>query len=162
MIEGIDRLLNKILVFLIFLQGMGLVVLIGLEVLFRYALGNALSWPEEVAGILFTWFTLIGTVLVTRSGEHIEFNSLLVRLPLGVNRALGVFNQLIIAAFAVFMLVYGCKYAMMFTFEKTPAAGINLLWLNLALPLNGLFILLYALWNILKILSRSHAEAGNP
>jgi len=162
MMEAVDRLLTKLLVFLIFLQGMSLVVLIGLEVLFRYALGNALSWPEEVAGILFTWFTLIGTVLVTRSGEHIEFNSLLVRLPSGVNQALAVFNQLIIGAFAMFMLVYGYKYAMMFTFEKTPAAGINLLWLNLALPLNGLFILLYALWNILKILSRSHAQAGNP
>jgi TRAP-type C4-dicarboxylate transport system permease small subunit len=154
--------LNKLLVFLIFLQGLGLVALIGLEVLFRYALGNALSWPEEVAGILFTWFTLIGTVLVTRSGEHIEFNSLLVRLPRGLNQALGVFNQLIIGAFAIFMLVYGYKYALMFTFEKTPAAGINLLWLNLALPLNGLFILLYALWNIRKTLSRPRAEAGRP
>ncbi|MGE5257886.1 MAG: TRAP transporter small permease [Hyphomicrobiales bacterium] len=160
--EAVDRLLNKVLVFLIFLQGIGLVLLIGIEVVFRYALASALSWPEEVAGILFTWFTLIGTVLVTRSGEHIEFSSLLAKLPAGVNKVLGVFNQLIIGAFAVFMAVYGYKYAMMFTFEKSPAAGINLLWLNLALPINGLFILLYALWNILKILSRPSGEAGRP
>ncbi len=162
MMGAFDKFLNKVLVFFVFAQGMGLVILIGIEVLFRYALANALSWPEEVAGILFTWFTLIGTVLVTRSGEHIEFSSLLVRLPPGVNKALGVFNQLIIGAFAVFMVIYGFNYAMMFTFEKTPAAGINLLWLNFALPVNGLFILLYALWNILKIIARDPAEAGNP
>jgi len=161
MMGAFDKFLNKVLVFLVFVQGMGLVILIGIEVLFRYALANALSWPEEVAGILFTWFTLIGTVLVTRSGEHIEFSSLLVRLPPGVNKALGVFNQLIIGAFAVFMVIYGYNYAMMFTFEKTPAAGINLLWLNFALPVNGLLILLYALWNILKIITRGPAEAGN-
>jgi len=161
MMGAFDKFLNKVLVFFVFVQGMGLVILIGIEVLFRYALANALSWPEEVAGILFTWFTLIGTVLVTRSGEHIEFNSLLVRLPPGVNKALGVFNQLIIGAFAVFMVIYGYHYAMMFTFEKTPAAGINLLWLNFALPVNGLLILLYALWNILKIITRGPAEAGN-
>jgi TRAP-type C4-dicarboxylate transport system permease small subunit len=161
MMGAFDKFLNKVLVFLVFVQGMGLVILIGIEVLFRYALANALSWPEEVAGILFTWFTLIGTVLVTRSGEHIEFSSLLVRLPPGVNKALGVFNQLIIGAFAVFMVIYGYNYAMMFTFEKTPAAGINLLWLNFALPVNGLLILLYALWNILKIITRGPAEAGD-
>ncbi len=161
MMGAFDKFLNKVLVFFVFVQGMGLVILIGIEVLFRYALANALSWPEEVAGILFTWFTLIGTVLVTRSGEHIEFSSLLVRLPPGVNKAVGVFNQLIIGAFAVFMVIYGYNYAMMFTFEKTPAAGINLLWLNFALPVNGLLILLYALWNILKIITRGPAEAGN-
>jgi len=161
MMCAFDKFLNKVLVFFVFVQGMGLVILIGIEVLFRYALANALSWPEEVAGILFTWFTLIGTVLVTRSGEHIEFSSLLVRLPPGVNKALGVFNQLIIGAFAVFMVIYGYNYAMMFTFEKTPAAGINLLWLNFALPVNGLLILLYALWNILKIITRGPAEAGD-
>jgi len=161
MMCAFDKYLNKVLVFFVFVQGMGLVILIGIEVLFRYALANALSWPEEVAGILFTWFTLIGTVLVTRSGEHIEFSSLLVRLPPGVNKALGVFNQLIIGAFAMFMVIYGYNYAMMFTFEKTPAAGINLLWLNFALPVNGLLILLYALWNILKIITRGPAEAGD-
>ena len=161
MMGAFDKFLNKVLVFFVFVQGMGLVILIGIEVLFRYALANALSWPEEVAGILFTWFTLIGTVLVTRSGEHIEFSSLLERLPPGVNKALGVFNQLIIGAFAMFMVIYGYNYAMMFTFEKTPAAGINLLWLNFDLPVNGLLILLYALWNILKIITRGPAEAGN-
>jgi TRAP-type C4-dicarboxylate transport system permease small subunit len=153
--------LNKVLVFFIFIQGIGLVVLIGIEVLFRYALANALSWPEEVAGILFTWFTLIGTVLVTRSGEHIEFNSLLVRLPPAATKALGVFNQLIIGAFAMFMVIYGYNYSMMFTFEKTPAAGINLLWLNLALPINGVFILVYASWNILRTIARGSAQAGS-
>ena len=162
MVETVDSLLNKILVFLVFIQGMGFVILIGIEVFFRYALGNALSWPEEVAGILFTWFTLIGTVLVTRGGEHIEFSSLVVRLPAGLNKAVGVFNHLVVGAFALFMAVYGYKYAVMFTFEKTPAAGINLLWLNLALPVNGLFILLYGVWNILKIISRAPAEANTP
>jgi TRAP-type C4-dicarboxylate transport system permease small subunit len=157
-----DRLLNKILVFLVFIQGLGLVILIGIEVVFRYALGNALSWPEEVAGILFTWFTLIGTVLVTRSGEHIEFSSLLARLPSNMNRVLAVFNQVVIATFAGFMVVYGYKYAMMFTFEKTPAVGINLLWLNFALPINGLFILVYALWDIIKLIARTPSEATTP
>jgi TRAP-type C4-dicarboxylate transport system permease small subunit len=100
-------------------------------------------------------------VLVTRSGEHIEFNSLLVRLPPAVTKALGVFNQLIIGAFAMFMVIYGYNYSMMFTFEKTPAAGINLLWLNLALPINGVFILVYASWNILRTIARGSAQAGS-
>lgn len=155
--DTVDRLINRILVFLIFMQGLGLVLLIGVEVFFRYVLGSALSWPEEVAGILFTWFTLIGIVLVTRSGEHIEFNSLIARVPPLLNKMFAVFNHLLITGFSLFMIYYGYSYAMMFTFEKSPAAGINLLWLNLALPINGLFILFYAQWNIIRILRKKGA-----
>jgi TRAP-type C4-dicarboxylate transport system permease small subunit len=158
MLALFDRLLKELLVFSLFIQGMALVILIGIEVLFRYVFGNALSWPEEVAGIVFTWFTLIGTVIVTRSGEHIEFTTLLSRLPPGLNKLFAVFSQLVISMFATFMVIYGYQYAIMFTFEKTPAAGINLLWLNFALPVNGALILFYAMWNILKIVSRARLE----
>ncbi len=152
MIQKMEAILRRILILVVSLQGLALVVLIGMEVFFRYVVGRALSWPEEVLGLIFVWFTLIGVVLLTQSGEHIEFSFFVSRLGPRVGKFFAVFIQAVIAFFAVLMILYGYSYAIMFLSERTPAAGINALWLNLSLPICGLLILLYSQLNILKIL----------
>ena len=152
MIQKMEAVLRRILILVVSLQGLALVILIGTEVFFRYIVGRALSWPEEVLGLIFVWFTLIGVVLLTQSGEHIEFSFLISRLGPRVGKYFAVFIQAAIAFFAVLMILYGYSYAIMFLSERTPAVGINALWLNLSLPICGLLILLYSQLNILKIL----------
>ena len=150
--EKIDTYLRKVLGFAVSLQGVAIVVLIGLEVFFRYIVGKALSWPEEVVGLVFVWFTLLGVVLLTQSGEHIEFSFLLSRFGAKVNKTFAILIQVIIAFFSILMVLYGYTYAMMFRFEDTPAVGINALWLYLSLPISGSLIFLYSQLNILRIL----------
>ncbi len=151
MIPAIEAFLKRIIVFIACLQGLAIVILIGVEVFFRYIVGRALSWPEEVIGLIFVWFTLLGVVLLTHSGEHIEFSFLLSRFGPRVGKGFAIFIQASISLFAVLMIIYGYSYASMFQFERTPAVGINALWLNLSLPIGGLLILLCAQLNILKI-----------
>lgn len=152
MTQRIEAFLKKIIIFIVCLQGLAIVILIGVEVFFRYIVGRALSWPEEVIGLIFVWFTLLGVVLLTSSGEHIEFSFLLRRFGPRVGKVSAIFIQGTIALFAVLMIIYGYSYASMFRFESTPAAGINALWLNLSLPIGGVLIFLSAQLNILKVL----------
>ena len=158
MIEKIEKMLLKVITFILILQGIGLVVLIGLEVVFRYLIGSALSWPEEVAGIIFVWFTLFGIALVMRGDEHIAFDSLMRQSSPRVVNTVKIFSQLIIAVYALLMSYYGYTYAAMFTFEKTPAARINLLWLNLAVPLSGILLFFYSFLKMIEI-SKSSGKA---
>jgi TRAP-type C4-dicarboxylate transport system permease small subunit len=155
MLQSIGEYLKRIIVFIVSLQGMALVVLIGMEVFFRYVVGRALSWPEEVAGVFFVWFTLLGVVLLTQSGEHIEFSFLAKRFGTRVDKIFTIFIQTIIALFSLLMAAYGYTYAMMFRFENTPAAGINTLWLNLSMPVCGLLIFFCSQVSIIKILRSS-------
>lgn len=152
--------LRKIIVFIVSLQGIMLVILIGTEVFFRYAVGRALSWPEEVLGFIFVWFTLLGVVLLTQSGEHIEFSFLPNRLGPRMGKIFSIFTQALIALFSILMIVYGYTYAVMFRFESTPAAGINALWLNLSLPICGLLIFFYSQLNIIRILKSPEKNPG--
>jgi TRAP-type C4-dicarboxylate transport system permease small subunit len=152
MIEVIEEVLRKIVALTVAFQGLVLTLLIGTEVFFRYIVGRALSWPEEVAGIFFVWFTLLGVVLLTQSGEHIEFNFLAQKLGSRASKILSVFIQVTIGLFAFSISLSGYTYAVMFRFENTPAAGISSLWLNLSLPVSGLLIFFYSQLNILKIL----------
>lgn len=158
MIERIEKVLLKVITFILVVQGIGLVALIGLEVFFRYIIGNALSWPEELAGITFVWFTLFGIALVMREDEHIAFDSLMRNSSPRVVKAVMIFSQLIISGYALLMVYYGYTYASMFTFEETPAARINLLWLNLAVPLSGILLFFYSLLKMAEI-SKSSAKA---
>jgi len=150
--ENIADYLRRVIVFIVSLQGFVLVILIGTGVFFRYVVGQALSWPEEVAGIIFIWFTLLGIALLTQSGEHIEFSFLQNRLSPRMGKIFSIFTQALVTLFSVLMIAYGYTYAMMFSSESTPAAGINTLWLNLSLPISGLLVLFYSQLNIIRIL----------
>ncbi len=152
MLDSIEFYLRKIISAIVALLGGVLVFLIGTGVFFRYAVGQALSWPEEIAGIIFVWFTLLGVVLLTQSGEHIEFTYFIKRLNRRMAKILLLFTQILVAFFSVLMILYGYRYAMMFLSERTPAAGIPILWLNLSLPTSGLVILFYSQLNIFKLI----------
>ena len=158
MIDVIEKALRRIVALTVAFQGLVLTLLIGTEVFFRYIVGRALSWPEEVAGIFFVWFTLLGVVLLTQSGEHIEFNFLAPQLSARASKILSVMIQILIGLYALFISLSGYAYAVMFRFENTPAAGISSLWLNLSLPVSGLLIFFYSQVNILKILKSPAKE----
>jgi len=128
-------------------------LLLGIEVFFRYVLESALSWPEEVAGMVFVWFTLVGTAYLVGENSHIAFSLISKRTPPWVGKVLGIFSQLIVIAYALIMVVPGAKYVRMFSFVTSPAANINLTWVNLAVPVSGGLIIFYALINIHQTLA---------
>ncbi len=128
-------------------------MLLGIEVFFRYVLESALSWPEEVAGMVFVWFTLVGTAYLVGENSHIAFSLISKRTPPWVGKVLGIFSQLIVIAYALIMVVPGAKYVRMFSFVTSPAANINLTWVNLAVPVSGGLIIFYALINIHQTLA---------
>ena len=151
MIRQIEKYLCRLINYALILQGIGLVILIGLEVFFRYVIGNALSWPEEVAGIFFVWFTLLGVAVVVREDDHIAFDFLIKHTPPVVSKMIKLFCMLMIQVFAFVLVYHGYSYASMFSFETTPAARINLLWLTLSLPISGALIIFCSLLKIVEL-----------
>lgn len=162
MMRSIEKWIGKCVLFVLALQGFALVAFIGIEVMYRYVLGRALSWPEEVAGIVFVWYTLLGIAVVLQEDSHISFDFLLKRFPSPVVKGLSLFSLLIIMGYAGFMIFYGISYARMFSFQTTPAANINLLWLNLSLPLSGGCIVVFALLKAIDLLVPPKMEGTHP
>lgn len=141
----IDRLIMAILV----LQGILLVIIICLAVFFRYVVGAALSWPEEIAGILFVWYTLLGVVALVSSDSHIAFDMIDKYLSSVIGKIVRFLSQCIVLLYGSFMAVYGWKYLKAFPFETSPAAGINLSWLKTAIPFTGVLVVFYVLVNMM-------------
>ena len=130
-------------------EGISLVAIIGISVFFRYVLDSALSWPGEVAGIIFVWYTLLGMVVLVGDKSHIAFDLFeKCRLPI-ISKLVAWLSQLTIVVYGIIMTVYGWQYVQMFPDETSPAAGINLTWLKSAVPITGILVIIYVLFNML-------------
>jgi len=52
----------------------GLFIVFVIQIFFRYALNNPLSWTQEVAGILYVWIVCVGSATIVKEREHVSFD----------------------------------------------------------------------------------------
>ena len=64
----------------------------------------------------------------------------------------------IVIIYGCLMVVEGSKIMILFRFEKSPAAGINLMWENAAIPVAGIFIMLYGILGMVQIIVKGEGK----
>lgn len=134
-------------------MAMGLMVLIiMLQVIFRYVFNNALAWPDEAARFLMLWMTGLIAPSAYRWGGFVAIDMLKDLLPLRLGTLLGLFLLLI----SLVVLVYGFRLGLnhvssgwLFNSSslKLPLdflglglVRIKLAWMYMSLPV-GLFLM---------------------
>lgn len=145
---GIKNILDKLIMAVLVAQAFSLVLIISVAVFFRYVLGTALSWPEEVAGIIFVWYTLLGIVVLVGSESHIAFDFFEKNTHPAVGYIIRLISQLAVIVYGGVMAVYGWQYFNLFPGELSAAAGINLGWLKISVPVAGILLVVYIIFNI--------------
>lgn len=80
----------------------GLAVEVVLGVAFRIA-GNSLVWYDEVASVLLAWLTFYGSALASVKRAHIGCPEVVEQLAPSLQRAVGIFTQLLVIAFFVLL-----------------------------------------------------------
>lgn len=83
-----------------------LVVILALQVFFRYVLESGLTWSEEVSRFCFVWFVYISASLAAQKGTHIRV-TLLTNLFPGGRRCCLALADAIWIAFNGFVVVSG-------------------------------------------------------
>lgn len=103
-----------------------MVVVILLQVFFRFVVKASLPWSEELARYIMAWAVLIGSSIAAREGAHIGIDSIVTRLPKKaesyvrtVAMALSLFFSLILVYLGLLMVQF-----LMNTGQKTPAMMI--------------------------------------
>jgi C4-dicarboxylate transporter DctM subunit len=103
------------------------------QVVFRYLLNSALSWPEEMARFAFVWFVFLGAAMVTRRSRHVVIDLLPRSLGPGALRVHACAARIVSAAVAAFLLVYGAGLVAKSTYVS-PALEWPYTYLYLAVP----------------------------
>jgi len=107
-----------------------MVLVMLLQVFFRYVLGDALAWPDEAARFLMLWMTGLMAPAAYRHGGFVAIDM----LPRALPRAAGEILKLVLLMMAMVVLVTALPHA----WKHTMGFGGNFNSASLVLPLNML------------------------
>lgn len=114
----------------------------------RFVLRSPSRWTEEVATILLIWVALLGAAVAFGRNEHLGIDYLVRQFDPTARRMVALVVQLVIAWFAGAVLVYGGYVLVSETLragQVTSALGLRQGHVYLAVPISGVFILLFCL-----------------
>lgn len=116
-----------------------------LQVFWRYFLGSALNWAEELALILFTWVTLLAATTALRDGAHVRLDFLIKLLPAPLSAILEKVISLAVFLFCILFAWSGYEYTVSTIGQVTAAMRTPVEVLHLAAPVCGVLGALHAL-----------------
>ncbi len=115
------------------------------SIFFRYVVGRALSWPEEISLMIFAWLTLLSGSLGVREGFHVRLTLLLDRLPELLARWLERTITVATAGFGLVLAITGYDLVERTTGHLTPTLRLSLDLVNWAAPVCGALIVIHCL-----------------
>jgi len=137
----------------LFLEGLVAVVMgvlvvdVTWQVFTRHVLNDASSWTEELATYLMIWVGLLGASVALRRGAHLGIDYFVSQLASWKKALIEVFAFSVIAAFSVVVLGIGGTHLVQETLARgqaSPALGVQMGYVYLALPISGFFLTLYS------------------
>jgi len=160
--RGLVRLLEVVVAGL-----MGVLVLDVLwQVVSRYVLRDPSSWTDELATLLMVWVALLGSSVAFIRRSHLGVDYFVGKFPVKWRQPVEVLGYLVIGFFAVAVLILGgvrWVALTLLTGQVSPALGVKMGYVYLALPLSGAIILAFsvgAVWGCCR--ARGGKEGGLP
>lgn len=115
-----------------------------LGVVFRYLVGRALPWTEEVGTLSLVYLTFIGGAVGINRGAHFAIHVATERLGRPARRALGLVVAGLIMLIGLLLLPTGWNLVLTNSRSETPALGLNLGLLYASTVIGGVLIICYA------------------
>jgi TRAP-type C4-dicarboxylate transport system permease small subunit len=139
----------------------GLITMLVLDVLWqvasRYVARQPSAWTDELATLLVIWLALLGASAAFGRNAHLGMDFLTQHLSPQQRRITEGLAHLMVAAFAALILILGGIHLVHLTWltnQVSPALGVKMGHVYLALPISGTFILIFALENLIATLRR--------
>lgn len=154
--EAIKKILDKILAAIcIGLFGF-LVLLVTWQVFTRFILNNPSVISEELAKYCFTWLVLFGAAFVFGERGHMAVEFIKDRFPQKLRLVAEVSIEVITILFAIAVLLIGGYFAAEIAWNQLSASlQIPVGYLYAGIPISGLFIVFYCIYNITHILKNN-------
>lgn len=154
--EKIYQLLNKgIETFLVFIFSL-LVLDVVWQVVSRYVVGQSSSFTEEFARFALIWLTVLGAAYINGQNEgHLSMDFLLSKLPLEKQKKRQKIIQLIMAIFALVVMIIGGGNLVYITLklgQLSPALLVPLGFVYAIVPISGAIIIFFSIYHIKRTL----------
>jgi TRAP-type C4-dicarboxylate transport system permease small subunit len=141
--HGLDRALEALVAVVMAV----LVVDVIWQVFTRYVLRAPSSWTEELATFLMIWVALLGASVGLNRGAHLGIDYFVQKLPARWRLLTEVLVFTCTGLFSLLALTIGGATLVVRTLhleQVSPALGIRMGYVYLALPISGFFLTLYS------------------
>ena len=140
----------------------GMVVLIAMQVCFRYVLNQPLAWTEEVARHLMVWSALLGAAVAYRRKGHLGMDILVMHLPRPWQRRVEIVLQALSIAFFGLLVIHGIPLVERTMRQLSSAIRIPMGYIYLSIPVGSALILLFAIERLIRIREHQPSPDGAP
>ncbi|KYH01615.1 TRAP transporter large permease subunit [Bradyrhizobium sp. DOA1] len=117
----------------------------------RYVFRSPIVWSDELAGILFLWLAMFGSVIAFQRGEHMRMTAIVGILRADVRAFLDVVAAAASLAFLALVVWPAYEFAADEAFVTTPALEIVNSWRASALPIGLGLMLIAAALRLIRI-----------
>jgi TRAP-type C4-dicarboxylate transport system permease small subunit len=167
-LQTIRRTLDHVLEVLVVVVMAALVLDVSWQVFTRFILKSPSTWTDELATFLLIWVSLLGAAVALKRGAHLGMDYFVERMSPGRRLYVAVFVYLCTGLFSVCVMMGGGVTLVARKLqlrETSPALGLDLGYVYLAVPISGLFLTIYSIELLadgVRALRRGAANAAEP
>lgn len=121
------------------------------QVFGRYVLGKSFSFTEEFARFALIWLAILGAAYLNGRREHLSMDFLLQKLsPEQLKKRMQIIEAIMFVFALVVMVIGGGNlvYTTLYLGQISPAMHISLGYIYAIVPISGLLIMFFAVYNI--------------
>ena len=162
LVNNLADLLDKLTKAAVALLLTGMVVIIFLEIIFRYILKIPMVWSEQTASYIMIWLAFLSSAIAFRQGAHIGMTLLSDRLKGRLKKAADQTLHLLVLVFLLFLAYWGFKHAFDVRQQHSPVVfNMSMSWAYLALPVGAILMIVQNLNIILSGTPQTNEITGD-
>ena len=140
-IHDIDKVINKILRFIVIIMLSVMSVVVFAQVLFRIV-HLSIPWSEELSKYLLIWSTFLGAAICIRKGSLVGLEFLKNSMSEEKQKILQTILNLIVCAMLLFLINVGFWAVRRVWFQITPVLKLSMGLMYSAIPIGSVFMLI--------------------
>ena len=147
----LDRI-NKTIEWIVSGMLIVMVIVVFLQVIFRFIIMSSLSWSEELARYLLVWISFLGASIGVKRKAHIGVEAVTTFLPERIKKVVALIATLSAMIFFTVVIIWGYKILDVVSNQVSPAMEINMSIPYSALLVSGILMFLYSIENFVNII----------
>ncbi len=150
--EKVELIYDKVLGMLVKILGIALVLIVLLQITARYLPTNAFIWTEEMARLLFLWFSFLGTGLTLTKKMHLGIDFFYDRLSKKGKVFAQYFGMIVMLGFSLVLVYFGFKLVSVVSIQRSPVFGLSMSLFYAPVPVAGLLFSVYIVADLIDTL----------
>ena len=141
----LSRMLQRVMVPVIFLVSGVMFLIVIAQVIFRYVLSQPLPWSEELARYLMIWVACLAASEAYVKGNHVGVSFIIDVLKPNLRKIMILAIHLIVSILMGVIAYQGFRLSFLLHDQLSPALGLPMTWPYLAVPVGATLMLIQAL-----------------